>query len=170
MTTASGDIVYQNGGVIVTVWPQKNGKKLKAVEKPMPPAADMKGGDRFSPKRLVKNIAIVEEQSPETYLSQFDPPIKIEVEYTPVDLPEQSGKTLKLAYWDGSSWVVFDETIHRFRLLPADARGRTTGEVYISQWAGDPPIGWGGYPRASLPHLHCRQDRAMQVPVIHAII
>jgi hypothetical protein len=94
----------------------------------------------FQPARLVANIALEDETSPGEYLSQLDEPFELRIRYTPADM-KQAKSGLKLAFWDGTEWVVFTKEKHNFELQP-DSQGGGYGVVQLSRW-GDPNIAWG---------------------------
>ncbi len=131
-------------GVSVKVPTQR--RKAKVVKLPMGSLEEMRpvpGG--FQPRRLVINVAVVDEDEPETYLTEFDPPIELRVRYTKADLDRatDAGRPLALAFWNGSEWVRFTEEKHQFRLEPAaQEQAGGHGVALISNW-GDPPVAWG---------------------------
>lgn len=135
---------FDQEGVTVTLPDQA--RRRKAISLPVDPVAKMPanpGG--FQPHRVVINVAVVDEDKPDEYLQEMDPPFELRVRYTRGDLEkaQKSGGELKLAFWDGSQWVVFTQEKHRFELQPADqGEGGGFGVAYISHW-GDPNIGWG---------------------------
>jgi hypothetical protein len=118
---------------------------LVADIKPLPPSLpDSKG---FKVIRPVANVAIyefndVKETRP---IMTFTRRIEIYVQYTDVELNDPEIKRdvgkLKLAFWDGSKWVVFKKWKHSFRILPPGTGN--IGLAKVSKWAGDPPIAWG---------------------------
>lgn len=131
--------------VTITV-PGQKGIKAKAVKLPLGKLDELKGReDGFKPGRLVINFALVDEDNPETILTEFDPPFELRVRYTRGDLEraKKAGKSLELGFWNGDEWVVFTQEKHQFKLQP-DAQGNAGGYgvVLISHW-GDPNIGWG---------------------------
>ena len=130
--------------VTITV-PNQKVKKAKAVKLPLGKLDEMKGREGgFKPGRLVINFALVDEDNPETILTEFDPPFELRVRYTRGDLEraKKAGKSLELGFWNGDEWVVFTQEKHQFELQP-DAQGNAGGYgvVLISHW-GDPNIGW----------------------------
>ncbi len=139
---------YDFPEVTVTV-PDQHGTWVKVIQKHMPLGIDMSENDAFTPTRLVINLAVVRYEADEKnlqdtdFITSFDPPIRISVAYQFNDLfpPAKSGRTLKLGYWDGHHWVVLSHPSFRFQLLPPSTA--PVGEAFISEWAGDPPIGWG---------------------------
>ncbi len=102
----------------------------------------MPGTTQFKPIRAVANIAVINKDTGQ-YVTDFDPPIKLDVGYITQDLFEAAlvARNLKLAYWDGTTWVLFDPVANNFSLLPPSTGA--IGEVYISNWIGDPPVAWG---------------------------
>lgn len=125
----------------VTVHIPDTGKRIRAVKLPLDKLESMpaKAGG-FQPARLVANIALEDETSPGEYLSQLDEPFELRIRYTPGDM-KQAKSGLKLAFWDGTEWVVFTKEKHNFELQP-DSQGGGYGVVQLSRW-GDPNIAWG---------------------------
>ncbi len=141
MQGPQGQRVYNFLGVTVTIPDQ--GKWVRVVDKAMPPLSTMPGNENFTPIRLLVNLAVVDYDNENTVLTAFNPPIEFDVNYTSQDLWESAriARSLKLAYWDGNSWVVFTESTNQYTLLPP-ATG-TVANVKISTWVGDPPMSWG---------------------------
>ena len=127
-------------GISVTL-PGQFGSQGRIVIKDVP--SDLSPSNGFIPIRIIINIAIQNVDNPETYLTSFDPPLRLDVGYKKQDLFEaaQNAQSLKLAYHDGKQWNVFTPETHQFRLLPPSTA--SAGGVEISQWSGDPPIAWG---------------------------
>ena len=124
----------------------EQGKKLRPVKRPTGKLEDMKskpGG--FTPWRLVINFEMEEEDNPGSYISEFEKPLELRIRYTRADheRAEKDGKPLRMAYWDGSDWVVFTAEKHQFKRVPA-ADAKSGGElvVSLSKWA-DPTIAVG---------------------------
>jgi hypothetical protein len=130
--------------VTITV-PDQKVKKAKAVKLPLGKLDEMRGREGgFKPGRLVINFALVDEDNPETILTEFDPPFELRVRYTRGDLEraKKAGKSLELGFWNGDEWVVFTQEKHQFELQPdAQENAGGYGVVLISHW-GDPNIGW----------------------------
>lgn len=134
---------FEQEGVQVNV-PQP-ARKIKAISLPrqalknMPPKP---GG--FQPGRVVINIALVYEDAPDEFLTEFDSPFELRVRYTPGDLrrAQQANQSLQLAFWDGSDWVVFTRSKHQFELVPEEHGEGGYGVVQLSRW-GDPNVAWG---------------------------
>ncbi len=76
-------------------------------------------------------------------VTEFEPPVEIRVGYTLYDVIKTKGniKKLKLAYWDGSAWVIISNAAHDYHILPPSTA--EVAEARIRHWAGDPPIAWG---------------------------
>ena len=132
---------YEFPGITVTIPDQ--GHWVKAINKPVPPLSQMPGNDEFRPIRVVTNVAIVDYNDESKILSAFDPPIQLDVKYATQDLFEASrvSRAIKLAYWNGSTWVVFTASDNQYQLHPPTTGN--VGEVTIQSWIGDPPIAWG---------------------------
>ena len=141
MQGSQGQRVYNFLGITVTIPDQ--GKWVKMIDKAMPPLSSMPGNNNFTPFRLLHNLMVVDYEDDNLVISSFNPPIEFDVSYTSQDLWESAriSRSLKLAYWDGSTWVVFNDTNNNYTLLPP-ATG-TIANVKISNWAGDPPMAWG---------------------------
>jgi hypothetical protein len=136
---------FDEESVTITV-PDQKVKKAKAVKLPLGKLDEMKGREGgFKPGRLVINFALVDEDNPETILTEFDPPFELRVRYTRGDLEraKKAGKSLELGFWNGDEWVVFTPEKHQFQ-LQSDAKENAGGYgvAQISHW-GDPNIGWG---------------------------
>jgi hypothetical protein len=73
----------------------------------------------------------------------FDPPIEFHVGYNFHDIMKSNGDylQLKLAYWDGREWVIFNEPTHEYHILPPST-GQVAG-AKIWSWVGDPMVAWG---------------------------
>jgi hypothetical protein len=140
MVNVQGQRFY-NFGVTVTVPDQ--GKWVSVVEKDMPPLSSMPGNANFTPIRLIVNLAVVDYNNLNSVITSFDPPIELEVHYTDQDVSQAvlDGGELKLAYWDGSTWVVFTKAVNQYNLVPQPTGG--VAQLQISSWAGDPPMAWG---------------------------
>ncbi|MGW8249371.1 MAG: hypothetical protein ACWGO1_01925 [Anaerolineales bacterium] len=135
---------FANEGVMVAIPAQT--RNLRAVKRPVGSMADMHpkpGG--FNPIRLVFNFEVEDEDQPGTFVSEFEQPLELRVRYNAGDQEKAraADKKLRLGFWDGSQWIVFDESKHKFQIVPhgGSAAG---GElvVFISRWS-DPPIGIG---------------------------
>jgi hypothetical protein len=48
---------------------------------------------------------------------------------------------LKLAFWDGSQWVILSDASHEYYILPPSTG--QIAEAKIWSWTGDPPLAWG---------------------------
>lgn len=135
---------FDQEGVKVTI-PEQS-RRVRAVTLPLGSLGKMAGKPGgFQPDRLVVNIALEDEDQPGVYLEEIDPPFELRVRYTRGDLEkaQKAGKELKLAFWDGTQWVVFTPEKHYFELQPSSqGDGGGYGVVRISRW-GDPNIGWG---------------------------
>ncbi len=99
----------------------------------------------FTLIRQIANIVFykktdVEKTNPVTV---FDPPVEIRVGYNIYDVIKTKGKyrKLKLAYWDGSEWVIISNAAHDYHILPPSTG--QVAEAKIRHWAGDPAIAWG---------------------------
>jgi len=133
---------FDAGNVRVTLPTQK--KKAKVEKLAIDPDLERRETARFKPSRVVINFQVVDEDDPQTVLTEFDPKFELRVRYTPADsqAAQSANKSLTLAYWDGSTWVIFTQEKHEFRLEP-DAHGQGGfGIAMIKSW-GDPPIAWG---------------------------
>ncbi len=139
MANAQGQQVYK----FLEVTVPDQGKWVSVVEKDMPPLSSMPGNANFTPIRLLVNVAVVDYNNLNSVITSFDPPIELELNYTSGVLGENApiGEALKLAYWDGSTWVVFTKIDNDYTLLQSATGGVAKLKIY--SWAGDPPMAWG---------------------------
>lgn len=129
----------------VTILVPKQEKKTKVVKLAKGKLKDMPGKvGGFKPGRLVINFAVALFDQPGAYLEVFDPPIEVEIAYTPADekRARDAHQPLQLAFWDGEQWVVFTPEKHHFELISKGDGQGGVGKVSLSKW-GDPPISWG---------------------------
>lgn len=141
---AKKEFKFDREGVVVKI--PEHARRIRAVSLPVDrldrmPAAP--GG--FQPSRVVVNIALEDEDRPGKYLEVIDPPFELRVRYTRGDLEsaKKAGGELRLAFWDGSQWVVFTAEKHHFELQPSgNEDGGGYGVVLLSRW-GDPNVSWG---------------------------
>ncbi len=132
----------------VTIRPQASQRALKAIalkSKTLAEVPETRGV--FKPGRLIFNFGVVDENDPEVYLEEFDPPIELRVRYEEEDVirAEAAGKSLQLAFWneDEKRWILFTAEKHNFRLEPDESPGTGGfGVAEISHWR-DPQVGWG---------------------------
>jgi len=137
------DIAGVSGAVTATVPAQKNNVKVKVNTTDPGSLANMPGGADFRPDRAITNLVLEDEARPGTVLTQFDPAFELRIRYTAADVTAAGGGQLKMAFWNGTKWVLFTAAKHQFRLEP-DATPATGGHgvAMISSW-GDPPIAVG---------------------------
>jgi hypothetical protein len=146
MAMTQGKKFNLNGEDVIINVPAQKRKKVKPDKLPLGSLDEMRGREGgFKPGRLVINFALVDEDEPDTVLTEFDPPFELRIRYTRGDLERarHADKSLELAFWNGSEWVVFTQEKHQFELQP-DAKGNAGGYgvALISHW-GDPNIAWG---------------------------
>lgn len=124
----------------VTIIVPEQGRRVGVRLAPIPPG--LGPDENFRPIRIVANVVLFDRDTDEI-LTRFDPPIEIDVRYHSSDLFEVArlARVLKLAYWNGTKWVVLDRDENKFTLLPPTTG--MVGEVQISDWEGDPAISWG---------------------------
>jgi hypothetical protein len=100
--------------------------------------------DQFKPHRLVLNFEAVDPENPDSYFSEFDPPMTLRVQYTNDEVTKAGGlNKLQLGFWDEENeyWVSFSQhTKYNFEIVGDEAGGFV--EVTISSW-GDRHIGFG---------------------------
>jgi len=103
---------------------------------------------KFTLIRLIGNFVILTQADYDhgntmNPLKSFDPPLEIRVGYNFDDAMKCRGgyRKLKLAYWDGSEWVIISDAAHEYQILPPSTG--QVAEARIHSWAGDPPLGWG---------------------------
>lgn len=134
--------VFDKEGVAINIPGQS--KKLKAVSLPIdiPTAAQEAAGLRII--RTLINVVLVDEDDPDTFLSEFDPPFELKVRYTADDFQQAQdlGGQLSLAVYINDEWMLLTKEKHRYQLLPDNnpAAGGF-GVAQISNW-GDPPVAW----------------------------
>jgi hypothetical protein len=132
-------------GITVLVPPQV-GIDVVAVEKGSIPGNIPDQPPVFTRIRYIANIALYDKADVERLhpITDFDPPIEVRVGYTIQDVM-RSGcniESLKLAYWDGSQWVILNhDPIYEYLILRPDTA--QVAEAKIGHWAGDPPLAWG---------------------------
>jgi len=163
------EITFPTARVTVTVSPQ--GDKVPfVVERPIPPDAELEGTrseNDFMPQLPpIINFDVVDETN--TPIGTFNPPLKIELEYTAAQLTaarelakrilaarqQQSTDLLDLnvpkafnlddpkplvGFWNGRAWKLFTPEKHGLVYTTSDTGGKVT--LYVNNWA-DPPIGW----------------------------
>lgn len=133
---------FDAGDVRVTVPSQKKKAKVEKLAKDT--ALERKELAGFKPIRVVINFQVVDEDDPQTILTEFDPKFELRVRYTPADsqAAQRANKELTLAYWNGSTWVKLTREKHEFRLEPNPQGQGGFGVAMIKSW-GDPNIVWG---------------------------
>jgi hypothetical protein len=132
-------------GITVLV-PTIGENEIVAIDKGSIPEVIPNQPPIFTRIRYIANIALyykadVDHLHP---ITDFDPPIEIRVGYTIHDVMHSGCniENLKLAYWDGSQWVVMNhDPMYEFLILRPDTA--QVAEARIRHWAGDPPIAWG---------------------------
>ena len=110
----------------------------------IPKDVPMKTED-FTVIRVIANITMYyrKDVARSDPVKTFDLPIEIRVGYNLSDLMESNCdvKQLKLAYWDGSRWVIISDAKHEYQILPPSTG--QVAEAKIWSWVGDPPVVWG---------------------------
>lgn len=88
----------------------------------------------FEPSDIRINFQVLKDG---VTLQKFSPPMVLRVAITDT-ARERAAETgrLRLAFWDGSEWVLFTKRKHLFRLTPH------FGIAVIRDW-GDPAVAWG---------------------------
>jgi hypothetical protein len=137
---------YKEEGVEVTIPPQKNYENVEPVIRRL---GLLNCGDPevigFELKREVINIELVETSDPGTYLTEFDPPIRLKVYYTQEDYDYAAtvGKRVRIAFCFVDQWVGLSMEKHEPQDIPGideDWPGFIGHlRVKIEQW-GDPSI------------------------------
>ena len=138
--------------VVIVPWQGHAAIVHKAPSLPMSKLASEH--DDFTPSVLIINAEIVDARDERTILTDFDPPIEIQVKFPDTVIAnarKRASQTksapsnddvlaaLQLGFWDGSRWVLFTKEKHNFRLLTT---GGIVGVVTLKKW-GDPPVGAG---------------------------
>ena len=103
--------------------------------------------ENFTLIRIIANMAVFNKADFENRkmepVKTFDPPIEIRVAYNFYDVMESNSdiRQLKLAFWDGSQWVILSDPAHEYQILPPSTA--QVAEAKIWSWTGDPPLAWG---------------------------
>lgn len=137
--------VFDVEGVVVTI-PYQN-HNVHVYQLPSFPddiSPPEEGG--FNLIRTVINLKLAKDQGYDKRITTFDPPILLNVRYTYYDYQaaQEAEESLKLAFWNGSEWVIFDSK-YDYHLIPDDPENRRLGGVgfaMISEW-DDPHVAWG---------------------------
>lgn len=133
-------------GVKVTIPTQKNLRDVVLEEIPLEgvPAMDAEE-EYFKLGRLVINFVLHESGNPEELISEFDPPIELQINYTRADeeFADVGEKELGFAFWDGEKWIRFTEEKHQFARYPLDDQRWAGYGLAIIQNLGDPTIAIG---------------------------
>lgn len=141
MALSTSQFTFANGEVVVSIANQPT-PALRPVSLDIGPV-NMQPTSGFKPIRVVANIAIEQEGSPGSYLTNLPQAVQITLRYRPSDLAAAAGKPLGLAFWDGKGWVRLTSAKHSFSLTAdPDPQKGGVGSITISKW-GDPPISWG---------------------------
>jgi hypothetical protein len=132
---------YHIRGISIFIPPQNSGYQLFLEEKLL---LNFKGKMWKNPFQLIRQIANIAlyriEDGNKIIETHFDPPIVLWIGYDTDDLI-QAGcdiDRLKFAYWDGNDWVIISLDL----ILPPTTS--QVAQVTIQDWAGDPPLAWGG--------------------------
>jgi hypothetical protein len=138
--------MYHFPGITIIV-PEQDEKQLLAIKKEAIDTKDIEETDGFTLIRQISNIALVDKEAYEhgeiIIVNVFTPDIRILVGYNIDDMMKIGCDflNLKLAYWDGSRWVVISDDDHNYMILPPSTA--QVAEVTIHNWSGDPPLAWG---------------------------
>jgi len=128
----------------VTVILPFQGRSIRIFQLPLNPNDEMPVDQRnFNIVRNVINLKLSIDEGGNSMITEFDPPIELQVKYTSFDYAASSGK-LNLTYWDGNKWVYFADVHQNYQLLPFFPDRREIGGiaiVRISAW-DDPHIAW----------------------------
>jgi hypothetical protein len=142
-------VVYEfpEVGVTVTVPPQNNFSDVVLERLPLEGVPEMESDEEyFKLGRLVINFILYESENPEVILEEFDPPIEVQVKFTPADVEfaDVGEKELAFAFWDGNEWIRFTEEKHQFNLNPLEEDLIYSGfaQVFIQNWS-DPSVAIG---------------------------
>jgi hypothetical protein len=141
MVSSESKYTFAGGEVTVTI-PSSLAGRLKAASLDVG-QVDMAPASGFKPIRVVANIVIEAQDRPGVALTDLGGPVAFKVQYRASDLQAAGSQPLRLAFWDGSTWVVLTEAKHAFKLTPsADSKDGGYATISISRW-GDPPLSWG---------------------------
>ena len=125
--------------------PQRD-KAIDVVKRDIPKDMDMYPKEGFQPFRIVINLVVVDFDTHEIELTDFDPPIEVRVRYQSGDVDKAGApEKLKLGFWDGKRWILCTVEKHRFSLQPDDPKRPAQGGwgvVFLKHW-GDPTVSWG---------------------------
>lgn len=143
---------YPDKGVNVTVGWQ--GFKVQVLRIPSPALAELHSpADEFKPRRALVNVVVARDDNIDLLVTQYDPPLEIQIAYTAEDLTLAQAAKLdhpQVGFWDGQKWVLFQEKKHDLKYVavtPAMSE-RTSSEIIgyavvnLREWA-DPLIGMG---------------------------
>jgi hypothetical protein len=133
---------YHFPGITVLVPRQTGDQIVEVTNEPIPDNIPVETA-HFRLIRYIANIALFRETGNKDPVLTFNPPIEIRVGYNLDDVMSSNCDLhqLKLAYWDGSQWVIFREATHDYHILPPGTA--QVAEARIGSWVGDPPIAWG---------------------------
>lgn len=134
---------FRKQGVVVLVPPQPQPVLVERLDPPQVEA--LPGGPvDFQPFRTVIDLKVKLEASPNTYVTQFNPPITIRIRCTHKDVKRAKlFNYLKLGYWDGKKWVHCTAKTHKFQLeVDKTIKYAGWGIIQISNW-DDPIPTWG---------------------------
>lgn len=127
---------FEEENVVVTVPTQAVRRVLSIVLLDPDPNELPATPNVFEPTRRVINFE-VRESDGEALVQKFSPPMVLQVGIGEDELGlVAAGYELKLAYWDGSRWVVFTKEEHQLEFHSDFAI------VLVRHW-GDATVGWG---------------------------
>jgi hypothetical protein len=143
---------FANVGVTATVPDQ--GRRVVVVERDLPPTIPASDQDDFRPERLLVNFEVLEADRPNMPVTEFNPPLKVQVTYTQTQVEaarKDEQREFKapvpgmpiLGFWDGSRWISFKPVKHKLTYTPnyPPESGGGVATVELERWA-DPPLGW----------------------------
>jgi len=129
-------------GVTIRVPEQEEHDRVEVRKLPIKTLDQLGAGDdEFEAERVVVNFTVLDAHTGEE-ITDFAPPLEIEVAYTAEDVKAAGNEDLVLGFFpdDGKEWIPFDEEKHDFRLRGNAERG--VGIVTLSEFV-DPHIAWG---------------------------
>jgi hypothetical protein len=133
-------------GTKVIVPPQDNFSNVVLERLDLEGVPEMDSDEEyFKLGRLVINFVLKESENSGEYITEFNPPIQLQVYFTPADVEFAAvGKThLGFAFWDGERWIRFTQEKHDITLTPVeDPKWAGYAQMLIRNW-GEPAVAVG---------------------------
>jgi hypothetical protein len=145
VTTETTVQEYPDKQVKVSIDPQ--GFPVRVLRLPYAPDEEMRSEqDEFHPTTILLNVVVARQDNPDLLVTQFDPPLTLEMTYSPEVLNRARELDLKYpvyGFWDGCKWVRFVPEKHRLDYQEeAHPTEQVAGRaiVQLSKWS-DPALG-----------------------------